>query len=279
MSRVVNSMSNTLAETGNGIASLASMRLVPARSSTTIARVNSSIIWATMLVIVGLCALPIIYFWAIKKPYKSPQAISLEQYASQTYGIANELLTSYYGAPDAWQLVMEGSVMRYQWVHASDPPRVVWDTRNSICGPNAANFAAMQAYIAANSPSGGVVYSNAPGYSVTLGTTPGIKGPTGALVQYRLQLYAGDLRIEALFAPNRFWSPWSTPGNQNPTPWPSAGSSAQIIWALPSATGNTIRAFFTADGELTVATTAFVNELGRTVFWRASVNQPETPIC
>lgn len=274
MSRAVKSVSNQLAETGNGIASLASFRLGTPASPR--AR-RDAIIWATMLVIAGLCAVAIVYFWAIKKPYKTPAAVAAEQFAAQTYGVTNELLTSYYGAADAWQLVMNGTVLEYRWIHASDPPRVVWDTRNSICGPNAANFAAMQAYIAANSPSGGVVLSNAPGYSVTLGTTPPVKGPTGVLVQYRLQLYGGDLRIEALFAPNRFWSPWSTPGNPNPAPWPSAGNPAQIVWALPSLTG--VQAFFTADAQLTVATALFSTRTSRTVFWQASIDQPQTPIC
>lgn len=235
-------------------------------------------IWALILVI---AAVAIVAFVLIgKKPHPLPLSKSSFQYvAAQTPNTAASLTTTYLGNTDVWSLRVVNNVLQYRWQQGNSIPVTVWDTVNANCGPNLASYNAMVTYLTTGGNTG-TVYSNAPGYSATLGVTTTWTNSAGTNIQFRLQLYAGDLRIEAMNATGRFWSIFAPPGNVLPANWPSAvpNGNINIVWAAYSQSAGQLSAFFLQSGELVVQA-PFAGAAAATVAWIASVNQPEPFIC
>ena len=138
------------------------------------------------------------------------------------------------------------------WAYQYKPPSqnafiTVWDSVFWNCKQNAPNYAAMQEAIVLADPNGSR-YNNA--NSVTLGTTPTILLPNGIPTIFRLQLYAGDLRIENTNGSGEFWSIFFNPGNKALQNWPSAISNgySQILFQTSNSSGQILN--FVANGDL-----------------------------
>ena len=240
-------------------------------------------IWALIIAIVVVAVLAFIVVNKQPKPLPLDKSSSI-YVASQTPNTVASLTTNYLkvGATpqtDTWFLRMQNNKLEYLWQNGNSIPVVVWDSLNANCGPNLTSYQAMQSYLT-TAPNTGTVYSNQPGYSATLGTTTTWTNQAGQNIQFRLQLYAGDLRIEALNATGRFWSIFAPPGNQLPANWPSAVPNGyiNIVWALYSKSGGTLAAFFLQSGDLIVQT-PLTGNASSFLAWSAAVNQPEPPIC
>ena len=238
-------------------------------------------IWGSIFVILGLCAaMFVVFLVVINKPYNTKYAGSVQLFNSQTPNTVKQLRSTYlqnaYGNIDYWTLNMVDNKLQYLWTQ-NNVTRVVWDSINASCGPNYVNYQAMISYLDVL-PNTGTIYSNALGYSLTLGTTPVFYTSSGQLVQFRLQLYAGDLRIEALDGSGKYWSIFAAPSNENPSNWPSTNAAEQLVWACTNVTGNLYNAYFLGNGQLVVRT-PFAFTSSAAVLWQASVNQPHPPLC
>lgn len=251
-----------------------------------VARSNAPPAAAIWFIIFAIIAVAVVAFIVVnKQPKPLPLTKSSSLYiAGQNPSTVASFTSTYLkvgSTPqnDLWFLRIQGQALQYLWQNGNSIPVVVWDSINANCGPNLASYQAMVAYLTA-APNTGTVYSNQPGYSATLGVTTTWTNSAGQNIQFRLQLYAGDLRIEALNSTARFWSIFGPPNNPLPANWPSAvpGGFANTVWALYSKTGGTLAAFFLQNGELIVQTPATGSPSMYTA-WVASVNQPEPPIC
>lgn len=164
-------------------------------------------------------------------------------------------------------LVLPNTNWAYQWKPPSSNLYItVWDSANNYCGPNASNYQTMQSTIALQDPQN-TRYNNA--NSITLGQTPVLIQQNGIPSIFRLQLYAGDLRIESTSGNGQFWSLFFNPGSKALTFWPNNLSNgySQIMFQTSS---GSILLNFVANGDLILRPINFTGSKGN---WLASANK------
>ncbi len=202
----------------------------------------------TLLVVMWLGVFVMLIIMSTKvKPQLSPQQLALQR--TLHLGVFTNALT-YSG--HTWTLSPEG----FQF-----DGDTVWDTINSWCGPNAANYFNMISTV----PS---VYGL---NRLVCGVTP-IYMTNSGVVQFQLVIYPSDVRIEST-TNGRYWSLFGANPSFDPLygliQWPTPTNN--IVWQFPN-TAKTMYLQFLSSGDLVIAS------INGYIFWSASTTlQP--PIC
>ena len=138
-----------------------------------------------------------------------------------------------------------------------DSNLVVWDSRNGVCGPNAGNYAFMQAQEVQNYEEGTI-----------LAATPTYVNANSVLVTFQLRVYPGDVRIESTNGDGRYWSIFGPILLGDPPYglrfWPNYNAPTMILWQSAPASFSVV-AQFLSSGDLVLSSPD-----GRAVLWRAS---------
>lgn len=141
-----------------------------------------------------------------------------------------------------WRLELssDGSVLQFIWNSGTDV--VVWDSVVGACAPNDVGYAAMVS---------SVDYTK---FLVTA-TTPVIFVQSYGAVQFRMVLYAGDVRIESTTGDNRYWSIFGPGFVGDPLyglqQWPTGVPADTVLWQSLSLSGNLV-AQFVGNGDLVI---------------------------
>lgn len=241
-------------------------------------KVPNRVIWGVMALIIAAVTATVLVFAVFYKPAQHKPVQNQFLLASNNPLTVNQFTSTYLnGGNSIWTLQMNGTTLEYVWSLQAfgATPKVVWDSVNSNCGPNASNFAAMQTYLTTGGNTG-TIYNNNIGFSLNMGTTPTfINSQNGQLVQFQLRMYAGDIRIFSLNNPASYWSIfYPSPTINQLLSWPTTISNGftTVIWQSINSNGGNPNVYFTASGQLMVAT----NNL-QLIFWIASTYLP--PIC
>jgi len=218
-------------------------------------------VWGVIVVLLAIVITLILVFVVFRKQSQYPSVALLNTLASQKPSTLNEFTSTYLlNGNSVWTLQTNGTVLQYIWTllgPGSQGPLVVWDSANSYCGPNAAAYSLLQTYLTTGGNSG-TVYNSGPAYSLLLGTTTPFVTPQGQLVQFQLQMFAGDVRISALNNNNSYWSIFTqVPPQFQLTNWPSgvANGFQTLVWQNNNSNGANPVTYFTANGQLMVSNT------------------------
>jgi len=207
---------------------------------------------ALALVVLGIIA-GVVVLTTVFKPGAPPTHVTQAQFYSQQKFLTTNQLT---WTTPVTHLQYQFRIVVLQntsWAYQFKPPTenafiTVWDSINFNCKGNAANYAQMQQLILFADPDGSR-YSNA--NSITLGTTPVLILENGIPSIFRLQLYAGDLRIENTNGSGRYWSLFFNPGPTHALQnWPSTLTNgySQIMFQTSNINGQVLN--FVANGDL-----------------------------
>jgi hypothetical protein len=236
------------------------------------------VIWGVMALIVAASIATVLVFAVFYKPSQHKPLVNQSLLAANNPLTLNQFTSTYLnGGNSLWTLQMSGTTLQYIWSLQAfgATPKVVWDSVNYNCGPNAANFAAMQTYLTTGG-NNGTVYNTNQGYALSMGSTPTFVNPqNGQLVQFQMVMYAGDIRINSLNSSGAYWSIFTqVPTINKLTNWPTTieNGFTTLVWQSINGNGGNPNVYFTASGQLMVAT----NDL-TIIYWIASAFVP--PIC
>lgn len=181
---------------------------------------------------------------------------------------------------ETWSVALQSNTLALNWF-SNSTSYTVWDSFNGICGSRSAHYAVLSrtTWWLALSNSGFV--PPFPNSCTRLSVTPSYALPSGNVVRFNLNLYAGFLRIETDLS-NQFgaWNNFQGIRASLPTlpldvtNWPQ-GKGAQILWQLRN-TSNTQVVQFRDNGNLSVVNPSdpFGTTNAGTTNWYASTYIP-----